>query len=207
MCRRAVDGAGRRPHCRTEPQNFVKRRARGPDPGTPRHCVTLGYRAQLSNLCGPRLPDCAVGGESLAFSACRIRKRCMNNKNELRKEPNVQFQTECVASDEHLIVGVAGEWTEESFRRLIDTACDQATQLGLNRIFLDMRAVSRPDAAITRYLSGIYVAKTIGSRFRMAALGAPENVTRYGETVARNRGCNFRVFTDDNQAMGWLLNA
>lgn len=177
--------------------------------------------------------DCVPCNKSLTFPGGAIRDGCLNNKkkpilapesvdslivrvvrimwgntrkpSERGKQAKAKLTIECVASAGHLIVEASGDWTEESFRGLIDVARDRAARLGITRIFLDMRAVSRPDAAITRYLSGIYVANTLGPKFRMAALGAPENVTRYGETVARNRGCDFRVFTDDNLAMGWLL--
>ena len=41
--------------------------------------------------------------------------------------------------------------------------------------------------------------------FRVAALGKPENVDHFAETVAVNRGAHFKVFTEEAAALEWLL--
>lgn len=118
-------------------------------------------------------------------------------------DPNLQLH--CVDQPDHLIVTAAGVWTENFFRHIVDTARERAVESGITRILLDMRKVSRPAYAYTRFVSGKYLAETMGTAFRIAAVGTSENVTHYGETVARNRGSELLAFTDGDQAMQWLL--
>jgi hypothetical protein len=106
---------------------------------------------------------------------------------------------------DHVIVEAEGDWTEETARRIFDTARVAADENGVLRILLDMREVGRPDRPFTRYLSGKYMAEVMGRRYRVAALGQPDNITHYGETVARNRGGDMMAFSDEEAAMVWLL--
>lgn len=120
-----------------------------------------------------------------------------------RSNPGVAV--ECTSQADHILVTAEGTWTDTIFRQIVDTARAAATEHGLSRILLDMRALSRPDSNFTRYLAGLYVADTMGGAARIAAIGAPGNVTHYGETVARNRGTDFMAFVDEEQARQWLL--
>lgn len=105
----------------------------------------------------------------------------------------------------HLVVQASGEWTDESYYQIVNEAWKEANVNGTDRILLDMRSVSRPQSSITRYLSGVYVSSIMKPRYRIAAIGTPENVTHYGETVARNRGCDFMAFCDEESAVSWLM--
>jgi hypothetical protein len=121
------------------------------------------------------------------------------------QRPNLELQVDCTTMPDHLFVTAAGAWTQETFRRIVDSARTSAINQGLTRILLDTRSVSRPDSEYTRYLSGLYLAHALPRPFRVAAVGAPGNVTHYGETVARNRGSDFMAFSDQDRAMQWLL--
>jgi hypothetical protein len=117
----------------------------------------------------------------------------------------MNVRVECIPMADHLVVRVAGEWTDETARHIIDRALEAASAHGLDRIFLDTLGLGRPARDFTRYLSGKYVAETLGPRFRVAALGKPDNVTHYAETVALNRGSPLMAFTDEESAMRWLM--
>ena len=118
---------------------------------------------------------------------------------------NLHVQVDCAPMAAHLVVTAMGSWTEDTFRHIVDLARMSATEHGLTRILLDMRAVSRPDTEYIRYIGGLYIATTIARRFRIAAVGESGNVTHYGETVARNRGSDFMAFSDEERATQWLL--
>lgn len=121
------------------------------------------------------------------------------------QRPDPAVAVECTSLADHLLVTAVGTWTDDVFRRIVDAARAAATEHGLTRILLDMRALSRPDSNFTRYLAGLYVADTMAGAARIAAIGAPGNVTHYGETVARNRGSDFMAFVDEELARQWLL--
>jgi hypothetical protein len=50
-------------------------------------------------------------------------------------------------------------------------------------------------------------ASLAGGVGRMAALARPDQIDpqRFGETVARNRGMNIRIFSELQPALSWLL--
>ena len=118
---------------------------------------------------------------------------------------DLNVQLSCTDKDDHVVVRADGDWTVETFRHIVDFARAEALAHGTHRILLDMRAVSRPDSAYTRYLGGLYIAHTMGSRYRIAAIGEADNVTHYGETVARNRGSDLMAFSDEERAIYWLM--
>jgi hypothetical protein len=112
---------------------------------------------------------------------------------------------ECTDRGNYLLVHVDGEWTEASARRIVDVILDLTNEHGTTRVLLDSRRLSRPDRDFTRYVSGKYIAETLGPRIRVAAIGEPANVTHYAETVALNRGAKLRAFTSEEAALEWLL--
>ena len=100
-----------------------------------------------------------------------------------RREAASRILLACIDEGDHLVVEAAGNWTDATFRQIIDFARDGATARGITRILLDTRDLSQPDVAFTRYLAGLYIAQVMRPRFRVAAIGRPENVTHHGETV------------------------
>jgi hypothetical protein len=120
-------------------------------------------------------------------------------------KPIVDPGIECVDRGDYLLVTVHGVWTEDFARKVIDTARAEAVNCDRRRILLDLLELSRPEREFTRYLSGKYLAEAMGSQFSIAAFGRPENITRYAETVAQNRGATLTVFTDQESALEWLL--
>jgi hypothetical protein len=42
---------------------------------------------------------------------------------------------------------------------------------------------------------------------RLTLVGQADAIDRWAETVARNRGCDLRVFVDEGEALAWLRGA
>lgn len=118
----------------------------------------------------------------------------------------MRLTIESTDESDYLLVTVEGEWTEASAHRIVDTIRDLTIGHGATRVLLDSRRLERPEREFTRYVFGKYAAEALGPRVRVAALGEPDNVTHYAETVALNRGAKLRVFTTEESALEWLLN-
>ena len=76
-----------------------------------------------------------------------------------------------------------------------------------------MRAITgRIPTILDRFEMGVRIAKHYlesDPRIRLAVVGHEPMIhpERFGELVARNRGADARVFTDEAQALDWLLRA
>jgi hypothetical protein len=85
-------------------------------------------------------------------------------------------------------------------------AAAKAADPALPAILVDVRELTgpRPDG-MTLYDLGVLASRDIiGVRVAFVASEAFVDPRRFGESVARNRGLNLRVFTDMNEALGWL---
>jgi hypothetical protein len=111
----------------------------------------------------------------------------------------------------HLLVECSGTYSIESFRRVYDQAFTLAAEAGRDAVLIDARNVTGREPTLTeRYDLAVHVADLQSAqtpRIRMALLGHEPMIhrERFGEVVATTRGAVARVFTDESQALGWLL--
>jgi hypothetical protein len=117
----------------------------------------------------------------------------------------MDIEIECFDKGDYVLVKVAGPWTQATVCEVLDAARDKAVACDVRRILLDLRDFSVPDSDFSRYMLGKYAAEALGSRYRVAGIGKPENITYYAEKVARNRGMLLRPFVDEEAAINWLL--
>ena len=112
--------------------------------------------------------------------------------------------TEYLDRDGYLLVKVNAPWTEESAKRVIDKAKNEATEQGYKRILFDLTKWARPTSEMTRFYSGEYLAKELRHLFKVAAFALPDAINKFGEDTAVNRGAWFRIFPDEASAIKWL---
>ena len=105
----------------------------------------------------------------------------------------------------YLLVKVLDSWTKANATRVIDKALAEAEKRGHARLLFDLRNWLAPDMESTRYFSGLHVAKALHPPFKVAAFASPEAINRFGEDAAVNRGALFRMFSDEQAALHWLL--
>ena len=90
-------------------------------------------------------------------------------------------------------------------RRVIDEVHGEATKRGHVRLLFDLRNWLAPDTELTRFFSGLHLAKALPPPFKVAAFAFPEAINRLGENAAVNRGALFRIFSDEQSALHWLM--
>ena len=105
----------------------------------------------------------------------------------------------------YLLVKVFVSWTEANATRVIDEANGEATKRGHVRLLFDLRNWSAPEMEMTRFFSGLHLAKVLHSHFKVAAFALPEAISNFGEDAAVNRGALFRIFSDEQSALHWLM--
>lgn len=80
---------------------------------------------------------------------------------------------------------------------------------GVPRLLADVRGVRRFEAldTTTRFQLGKRAAELASGKVRVAMVLTPEQIDpeRFGESVARNRGLDVDLFTNEVEALGWLV--
>jgi hypothetical protein len=106
---------------------------------------------------------------------------------------------------EYLFVAIRGQWTEKSARQVIEDIKREAETVHQTRVLLDLMDVLAPKLMFTRFTTGKDIAEVWGTALKVATVAKPEFTTRFTENVAVNRGTRIKAFTDETQALQWLL--
>lgn len=111
----------------------------------------------------------------------------------------------------YLFARATGIRTHHSVASLTETIFEKAVELGLSKLLVDVSDLEGTLSVLDSYSLVTAVFKPIrwrgitkaavvdgsGSRIQMA----------FSELVARNRGYNYRIFNDEEEAIEWLLTA
>jgi hypothetical protein len=112
---------------------------------------------------------------------------------------------------DYVEIGCTGMYSRAEALRIGEEAYREAARANRSAVFVDVREVKgRVPAILERFELGVQIAKHYlesEPRTRLAVLGHEPMIhpDRFGELVARNRGADARVFTDEAQALDWLL--
>ena len=111
----------------------------------------------------------------------------------------------------HVEVACAGLFSRSESHRVGEEAYRQAALADRTALLIDVRGVSgRVPGIFERFEIGVRIAQHYREhdpRIRLAVVGTEPMIhpERFGELVARNRGADARVFTDEALALDWLL--
>jgi len=115
------------------------------------------------------------------------------------------------AHEDYLRLACSGTFSQESTLDAYERAFTLAAEAGRPAVLVDIRAVTgREPTLAERYQQAMCVADAQAAtrpRIRFALLGHEPMIhrERFGEIVARTRGVDGRVFTDETLALDWLL--
>jgi len=123
----------------------------------------------------------------------------------------VTIELESREFPDHLRVDGTGSFSQDAALSVFERAFALAAEGNFDALLIDVRNLSgREPTLAERYELAVRVAElqaTQTPRIRMAMLGHEPMIhpERFGEIVATNRGALTRVFTDERQALEWLL--
>lgn len=116
-------------------------------------------------------------------------------------------ETEVTKKEDYIYFKIKGDYSWKNERPKFDEIVKASDNLNCETILLDCREINYDVSTFDRYEIGEYIAENYGERnLKIALLGNPKKLDRFTETVAQNRGANFRMFTEENEALKWLLN-
>ena len=121
-----------------------------------------------------------------------------------------RVQIDVRVQPQHVALVVEGRYSRSEAFRVGEEAYREAARAGRQNVLVDVRKVNgRVPPLLDRFDFGVHIAEqhqAFTPRIRLAVLGHEPMIhpERFGELVARNRGADARVFTDEADALQWL---
>jgi hypothetical protein len=115
----------------------------------------------------------------------------------------LEYEVKTAKDAGFLRITVSGAFALQPSKDLLDRLAADARHHEADRVLLDFRGVVGRATTLDRYELGAHAAAHV--KVKIAFVGLPEMIDRLPETVAVNRGAKVRVFTDEAEALSWLL--
>ena len=97
--------------------------------------------------------------------------------------------------------------TKKIFMTYIDIIQSQCEKENMKKILVDLLNVSDINVpTMDRFYMGEKIAKVLGSKIKIAVVGPKEQINKFGENVAVNRGGRLFVAESFETARHWLFN-
>jgi hypothetical protein len=108
--------------------------------------------------------------------------------------------------DQYIEFEFLGEFSPPAAMKVVDAMVATCVESECYRVLLDCRQMSGPLSVIDRFTVAEYGAQVILRRIKIAVVGRDDQVQedRFFENAAVNRGLRLKVFTDADEAVGWL---
>ena len=115
---------------------------------------------------------------------------------------NILFENK----EDYLYSEVSGDFDATeimSYIQIVKNKCDEENARKVLISFMGLNGTI--DQEIDRYYLGEAIAQIIGYKIKIALVWYERNINKFAETVAVNRGADFRVFSDFGTAKKWLM--
>lgn len=122
----------------------------------------------------------------------------------------MSYELKSIVFSDYLYLELAGTLNEAVSRHMVDDVVARLIDSRHRKMLLDVRTLALKTSVIEDYSQAAYTAEqllgkkiTIALWHREIDLGA----NKFFETVCVNRGANIRSFTDEQDAIDWLMKA
>lgn len=105
----------------------------------------------------------------------------------------------------YVLATVTGAPTIEEFLSMLQELGADSVAWDASAVLVDLRGVTAPYTFTEQLRIGEAVGRNLRHLRRSAALVPPERITRVGEKAANHTGATVRVFSDEAEALEWLL--
>lgn len=102
-------------------------------------------------------------------------------------------------------VQLAGEPSLGQFLSFVQLIAVETAGWPCKRVLFDLRGIRTLTSFTDHYAIGEETARQLRHLHRIASLVDDDRITRASEKTARRSGVNLIVFTDESQAIAWLL--
>ena len=113
----------------------------------------------------------------------------------------------------YLQVKINGQYVKDERKRVLKSISNKCKEDDYSKILIDIKDLQLDDDSFERYSSGeegaLYFMKDFRKYIKIALFAQPNKIKgthlKFGELVARNRGLDYRVFSNEKRALTWLL--
>lgn len=118
---------------------------------------------------------------------------------------NITFSLE--NREGYLLFIISGVYSKgDNFLSVPEVILKECQTIGKNKALLNIQSLGlKGFTDMDRFHFGARIAETLRGKVKLSAVCHEDIVSRFAETVAKNRGAQFAVFTDFNQAEEWLV--
>ena len=106
---------------------------------------------------------------------------------------------------EYLFAKVVGKWIQPDANLLLEELKNKSEEFEKKIILIDAHELTLPNTEFVRFSTGEKIAALFSYSYKIAVISQPEKTNKFTETVAVNRGANFKVFYSESEAKEWLL--
>lgn len=108
---------------------------------------------------------------------------------------------------EGYLEGVGSPKTAQGVMQAIPHIAEAMAETGCHKVLVDFTTAEGPVSLMERLEMAEVLAATTPRTMKLAAVVTRQQLDpqRFGETIARNKGVNMRVFLDRDRALRWLL--
>lgn len=112
-----------------------------------------------------------------------------------------------VEKKDYTLFDIYEEYDFDLFMKLFSIMKSKCEDRKIYKVILDVsKVVNLFSGEDDRFYASEEIVLQLGSKIKLAAIAKKEDITYYGENVAKKRGANMRVFSDPDMALEWLLN-
>lgn len=104
-----------------------------------------------------------------------------------------------------LRVTLSGIWTAPNAETALKSIREEADNRGFTRLLFDGRKLPQSPGEMTRFHTGESLAKYLPPPYSVAIWRNPEQIDRFLENVALNRGARVAVLACKDEAVRWLM--
>lgn len=107
--------------------------------------------------------------------------------------------------ERHSVVRLQGDPTLGQFLSFLQLIAVETAGWRSKRVLFDLGGVTTLTSFTEHYAIGEEAARQLRHLHRVASLVPPDRITRASEKTAQRSGLNLSVFTDEAEALAWLL--
>jgi hypothetical protein len=119
---------------------------------------------------------------------------------------NMSEDVRLIEKEGYLHFEFAAEFSIPAAKRAVDEMVNTCMKRNCTRVLFDCRRMTGPLSTMDRFDVAQYGSEKIERSIRIAMLGREDQVLpdKFFENVAVNRGMDLKLFTDIDEAVGWL---
>lgn len=117
------------------------------------------------------------------------------------------FEIEVIEQSGILRITLKGPGTHAHLLHAVAAIINETKSREIWHVLCDAMALTPPLGAFEKFEAGVELARGADRRMRMAVLARAEAIDYIFEDVTRNRGVSVAVFSNEAEALQWLLSA